>query len=40
MSELSPEYFEYCYERNLMPTDEGYEIWLKNVLNDLESEEK
>lgn len=23
------EYYEYCSKLNLMPTDEGYRLWLK-----------
>ena len=32
MNEFSHEYYEYCRKNNLMPTDEGYKIWLSEQM--------
>lgn len=29
---FSSEYYDYCSELGLMPTEEGYKIWLKNKI--------
>lgn len=30
MGAYNSEYYDYCEQNRLMPTDEGYKIWIKN----------